>query len=93
VRHDFEPVDVGNEDASAGVAVQVFTDHEGGRHAAFVPAGLGRLGPEGLSMMVDLQRVVLKIREAQDHLAALVIEARDMGMSWDSVGWCVGTAG
>jgi hypothetical protein len=92
MRDDFEPMEVGNDDFEGGVTVQMVTDEDGGRHAAFVPVALGRLGAEGLGMMADLQKVVLQIRESQDRLGALVVEARDLGMSWGSIGWCVGTS-
>jgi glyoxylate carboligase len=93
MRDDFEPVHIGNEEhGDEDVTVQVTTDGNGMRHAAFLPAGIGRLGPEGLGMVSDIQHVVEKIREGQEQLEQLVLEARDLGMSWGSIGWSVGTS-
>lgn len=91
---DFEPMQLGTrEGAEDGVSVYRTKGPDGKQHAALMPQALGKLGKEGILMASDIQHTVLTIRQKQDELAELIAEARDMGMSWNSIGWCVGTTG
>lgn len=77
--------------AGEGQVLQVVTDPAGDRHALLVPVGVRRLKGEAAHCASDLQRAALAVREAQENLADQVAEARELGLSWNVVGWCVGT--
>lgn len=90
----FDPVAIGTaEGAEDGVSVLMGKGPNGERRAAFLPRAMQKLGNDGVVMAADLQRTVLAMQQLQETLSRQVSEARDMGMSWNSIGWCVGTTG
>jgi hypothetical protein len=90
----FDPVSIGRpEDAKDGVNVLMAKDEDGNRHAAIMPRAMGKLGRDGILMASDLQRTILAMQKLQGQLEDQIREARDLGMSWNSIGWCIGTSG
>src|SRR3954447_15672611 len=61
-----------------------------GMTAAFLPTSIARLSGDRLEVVASLQRTVLAIQAAQERLSDEVHDARDLGVSWDVIGWCVG---
>lgn len=66
---------------------------DGIRQAVLVPRGIERLGEEGHYWMHELQGSAIALRELADRLAGQVAGAREAGLSWDSIGFCIGTTG
>lgn len=64
-----------------------------GREAVVVPRGIARLGEEGFELMHTLQHIALELARLTDSLEVTVDSARARGMSWASIGFCVGTTG
>jgi hypothetical protein len=60
---------------------------------AIRPRSWDRLGEEGVSLVSGLQRIAAQIHEMQGHLEEHVLDAREVGVSWDLIGWSVGTTG
>ncbi len=61
--------------------------------AVIVPTAMRSLSGPAREVVEDLQDTVRRIAEDQDRLAALVSAGRQVGLSWDSLGWCIGTSG
>lgn len=84
---DLDRVDVGNEEfGDEDVAIV-----RGRTAAAFIPASIANLGEEQAEIVGQIQHVALAIADHQDQLERLVIEARELGVSWSAIGWSVGT--
>jgi hypothetical protein len=65
-----------------------------GRAAAFfAPRAYKRLNDEGQQVLGALQSIAAQIHEMQGHLDEHVLEARELGASWDLIAWSVGTTG
>ena len=64
-----------------------------GGGAVFVPQSLRNGSPKQLELARTLQRTVIKRQLLMDQVEDLVGQLRDGGVSWDSIGWCVGTTG
>jgi hypothetical protein len=62
-------------------------------HIVFVPRSYRRLSAEGKSVIGEMQEQVAHISQIQAALAESVTYARDLGVSWDLIGWSVGTTG
>lgn len=80
---------IGNDDddmAAAGVAVSLSWD--GG--AFFVPERLRNASPRQRALMQSIQDRVRANVTILAQLDELVAEARAAGLSWASIGWCVG---
>lgn len=60
---------------------------------AIRPRAWNRLDPQGQSLVAGIQTIAAQIHEMQGHLEEHVTEAREQGVSWDLVGWSVGTSG
>ncbi len=85
-----EPARVGHSDPGGDGSVSVlFLDGA----AVMVPTAMRSLSGPALEVVQDLQGTVRRIAEDQDRLAALVTAGRSVGLSWDSLGWCIGTTG
>ena len=83
-----------DEEATAkGVQVRMVTDSDGQRHAALVPVAFSRLSQEAVEVVSDLQKKALELQELKEQIEGLVIEARNVGASWEVIGWSVGTTG
>jgi hypothetical protein len=61
--------------------------------AALVPLAIRRLEPSSMRHMAKLQNVVRRRQALGELVDELVADARSQGVSWSSVGWCVGTTG
>jgi hypothetical protein len=86
-RNDFDRIDLGRADsAEEGVEVRRLTD---GR-AVLVPRALRDLRGAPADLVADLQHVAGEIARGQDLLDGLVPECREAGLSWNSIGWCLG---
>jgi len=83
--------DVGVE--SEGVAVRVGTDEFGVRTAYFLPVRLRNANPRQQGLIRDVQQVVRRHVDVLAELGVLVADMRQSGLSWDSIGWCVGLSG
>jgi hypothetical protein len=87
------------EDVGPGIgergAVEIVrsADGEAFFRPAIRPRAWDRMGGEGRSMLAGVQRIASQIHEMQGHLGEHVMEARDLGASWDLIGWSVGTTG
>lgn len=71
----------------------VVRDEGGAREAIFLPRGITRLGEEGFEIAHELQHITGALRIGTERLEAAVRDARALGLSWDSIGFCVGTTG
>jgi hypothetical protein len=60
---------------------------------AVPPRSWGRLSEEGQEVIAGLQQIAAQIHEMQGHLEHHVHEARELGASWDLIGWSIGTTG
>jgi hypothetical protein len=56
------------------------------------PRAVRRATPQQLSCIADLQEPVRVIAAAVQDLDRAVIAARMSGLSWQTIGWCVGTS-
>lgn len=61
--------------------------------AAFLPISVLRAAPEVRAILGDIQDVVLARQKLLRDLDRLVLEARDLGASWNILGWSTGMAG
>jgi len=73
-------------------AVSVAVQRSSTGRAALVPVAVQRLTGQALDNFADLEHAALQAAKARDAVTALVIEARSLGTSWNSIGWAVGTA-
>ena len=71
----------------------VVREQDGRRQAVLVPRGIERLGEEGHFWMHELQGTAIALRQLTEKLAEQVEGAREAGLSWDSIGFCIGTTG
>ena len=86
-----DPLEIGNGDESE-VADGVIVRRTPGGRAVLVPRSLRNLRGDAEECMAEVQKAVGVIHEAQQDLDQLVTEARDLGVSWGGIGWCVGTS-
>lgn len=57
-----------------------------------VPASTPRMkSRRQYELAAELQRTVVELRRQQQQLDAVVLDARDAGVSWHVIGWSVGT--
>lgn len=61
--------------------------------AYFIPRSLRNAGPAGQEAASALGSAVREIEEARQRIADAVVVARAEGLSWDSIGWCLGITG
>lgn len=88
---DFEGGVVGAQHRDA---VNVLTrEIRGQKEAIFMPRGISRLGSDGFEIAHSLQHTTMEMRRLSEALEVLVNEARALGFSWASIGFCVGTTG
>lgn len=90
----FEHLQLGNRDALEGKDDQVVLARiktEKGNRALMLPASIRKkLDEEGMMVAAELQHAVREITKYQDAIDRSVEEAREMGLSWATIGWCVG---
>jgi hypothetical protein len=77
-----------NGDGSVAIARLV-----GSGRAVMLPTSLRKASADQQEVAADLQRAALEILDAVAELGRLVDEARSAGLSWESIGWCVGRSG
>jgi hypothetical protein len=87
--NDFDDVILGATDPGEDVAMLRTADG----HAILLPLSLTKLHGEQLQAVADLQSKAVAVRRAQTQLRELVLENRDLGVSWAAIGWSVGTSG
>lgn len=61
--------------------------------AAVVPRSLARMTADQGDVVAEMQRAGFVIQREQRALRELVRDAREVGLSWDAIGWCVGLTG
>lgn len=61
--------------------------------AAIVPKSMQRMSREQLAAVITMQGIVRRMLKLQDELYAAVADARDLRVSWDAIGWSIGTTG
>lgn len=89
----FEEVKIGNREAlSEDETVDVVrVEGRNGKQAIMMPTSIRRkLDQEGLLVAADLQQAVRQITQLQEFIDTTVQEAREMNLSWATIGWCVG---
>lgn len=57
------------------------------------PRSWDRLGEEGQFLLSGVQRLAAQMSELEGHLQAHVLELREVGASWDLIGWSLGLTG
>lgn len=62
-------------------------------HVAFVPIAIQRLTGDALDAYGELQKATGRLHAARSSVQASVVECRELGVSWASIGWSVGTTG
>jgi hypothetical protein len=86
-RTDLDRLAVGHENPGGDGDVSVlFRDGA----AVIVPTALRSLRGPALEVVEELQRTVVEIAERQDRVDVLVAAGRQVGLSWGSLGWCMG---
>jgi len=76
-----------------GVQVRMGKGRDGERTTVIVPRAFARLSQEGTEVVSDLQRKAFQLQEIREQVEELVVIAREVGASWDVIGWSVGTTG
>jgi hypothetical protein len=72
--------------------VAIVRDEQG--HATITPRALQRLTPEARQAMRLVAQCAERIHVEQQLLDELILSARkDYKVSWNAVGWCIGTSG
>lgn len=82
----------GNDDhelLAEGVAVTVSPEGIAG----FRPVAFDRMSPDRKLLAGELIKLVGQQRHLARELESLVQHMRDHGVSWQVIGWCVGTSG
>lgn len=93
MKDPFETVGIGTqgglEAGDQAEVVRVQGSH--GPQALALPGSVRRkLDQEGLLVAADLQYAVREITKLQAGIDETVQDARAMGLSWATIGWCVG---
>lgn len=92
--HDLDPVGVGRLHGEPGGDdgdVAVYRAPDGS--TVMAPVSYRRLDPAGRDAVAAVQQAASQIAQWQALLAESVSLARDEGVSWDLLGWSVGTTG
>lgn len=58
-----------------------------------VPKSLRNAGPDKRAAITAMMRAAAAYEQAYAALSDAVADARDLGVSWDGVGWAVGSTG
>lgn len=92
--HDLDPVGVGRLHGQPGSDdgdVAVYRASDGS--AVIAPVSYRRLDPSGRDAVAAVQEAAAAIAQWQAVLGEAVATAREEGVSWDLLGWSVGTTG
>lgn len=88
---DADPIRAGSPVADdETVSIVVLKKQDGTDAAVLVPRSIRNAPPHLLEVYSDLQTTAALIEQAMRDLDATVLEAREMGASWGSIGWSVG---
>lgn len=94
MKDPFENVSIGSReafDAESDTLDIVKVESNRGPQALALPTSIRKkLNQEGLLVAADLQHAVREITKLQEEIDETVTEAREMGLSWATIGWCVG---
>lgn len=85
-----------NDDAGMsgeGVEVRTHVNAWGESEAFFMPVKLRRASPLQRDLLRECQSVVRRHITVLAQLDDVVQRMRAAGLSWDSIGWCVGMSG
>lgn len=88
---DLDPVGVGLAHGDQDGDVNVYRGTNG--RVILAPAAYRRLKGDALASVQDVQEAAAAISEWQQALEESVAAAREEGVSWDLIGWSVGTTG
>lgn len=91
-RQDLVPVNVGHENPGGDGTVALGYDDESGQ-AFLWPAALRMVEGEQKVAALELQSIARQIHQLQRVLDEAVNDARASRLSWQSIGWCLGTSG
>lgn len=80
----------GNDEFDGEDQVVALNEHGA---AVIRPKSFDRLPPRALELANQLMGLVAHRRFLAQHIDELVPRARDLGLSWGQIGWCVGTSG
>jgi hypothetical protein len=89
--YDPSQAHIGNDDPLHGVAL-VITEDGRSIMEPIMPKAVERATAEQQTLIADLQGPVRVIMLAVQDLDAAVFAAREGGLSWQTIGWCVGTS-
>jgi hypothetical protein len=79
---------VGAPGAGSDEQVDIVRGPDG--RATFLPAGARGLKGQALTVWTDLLEAADDLRVVQEAVDEYVIEARNAGLSWATIGWAVG---
>ena len=88
---NFDEVGVGRAHRLEDGDVSVVKTAAGG--VVLLPASVKRLKGEQLEVASQIQSVAAEIGRLQDYLSEGVDWGRQIGLSWNVIGWSVGTTG
>lgn len=92
MRNDEWEPSLGGDESDQEVSVTAFEDEDGHRRVLVLPKSLRRLEPEQQDVAWELQQAVVQAMRARELVEQLAAEAREAGLSWNVIGWCVGTS-
>jgi hypothetical protein len=90
VEEDWSEVRLGTSEAAEEGVVLMRTQNGG---VVMLPKSLRDLRGEALEVTQEIQDARAQMHELQARVDVLVETARDLGLSWNAIGWCVGTTG
>jgi hypothetical protein len=61
--------------------------------AMMLPKSAARLDPDQREVLADLQRTGHELRDVEQRADDLAREAREVGVSWSLIGFCLGITG
>jgi hypothetical protein len=83
-------LEIGRDDIPGGAVDLRYSPSTG---PYLMPRALRDLPGPTAEVVGGLQDCVAQLHEAQERLGRLVPVARAEGLSWDSIGWCLGISG
>lgn len=91
-----DPVDDWEDDPMSaelpeGDSASVVRTAEG--RAVILPWAVRNLRGQALEACAVLERIAIQNQEGRERQGLAVVQAREHGVSWDTIGWMVGTTG
>jgi len=71
--------------------VEVRRTADGGGYV--LPRSIARLSGPAEVVVQHLQHLAVSRQQLEDAIAEAVLEGRELGVSWNAIGWSVGTTG